>query len=120
MHVGQTDEKHIIHANDVEIISRRLSQSGEPELSIKLYDKAKYKWSMMTEKAATSSREPIHVIINNRVVTSPIVFDAIYSGSTAINGNFEEMEAIQIMKKINLGNLDYDFEIKSQRIIVNE
>jgi len=120
LHVGQTDEKHIIQGNDVEIVSAQLSQSGEPELSIQLNNKAKDRWSMMTEQAATSGREPIHVIINNRVVTSPVVFDAIYSGSTAINGNFEEMEAIQIMKKINLGNLDYDLEIESQRILNNE
>lgn len=120
LYVGQSDEKHIVTSNEVDQVSARISQNGEPELFIQLNNKAKDKFSMMTEKAATSGKQPVHFIINDKVVISPMVFDGIYSGSTVINGNFSEMEVIGIMKKINLGNLDIEFEIESQIILNND
>nr|WP_294859216.1 hypothetical protein [uncultured Fluviicola sp.] len=71
-----------------------------PVIRISMNDQGAHDWEIMTRK---NIGRPIAITIDNRVLSCPVVNDAIAGGKTEISGNFSVAEAEELAARINAG-----------------
>lgn len=61
--------------------------------------------------------KPVGIFLDNGLISSPVVQEAITDGRAQISGNFSVSEAKQLVKDLNLGALPVPIELISQKTV---
>lgn len=89
------DGRHIQHAE-----TAIADYNQMPVVRISMNDQGAHDWEVMTRKNIGLA---IAITIDNRVLSCPVVNDAISGGETEISGNFSKAEAEELAARINFG-----------------
>ena len=88
--------------------------NGKPAVSIEFTDEGAEKFAQLTEK---NIGRPLPIILDNQVISAPVVQDKITGGSAQITGEFTTEEAKQLTIQLNAGALPVPIELVEQRTV---
>lgn len=89
------------------------SNPGKYRISLTFNERGKKAWAIMTKNAAELGNGAIAIIINNEVVSCPIVRSAITGGRSAIDADYIKKETENIAFQLAQTPLDYDLKLIS-------
>lgn len=90
------------------------SQNGKPAISLQFTDSGGQKFSDITSRNVGN---PIPIVLDNQIISSPVVQEKITGGSAQISGNFTVDEAKQLAIQLNAGALPVPVNLVSQSSI---
>ncbi len=110
--------------DDAPLTEENISQSnisnneytGEPMVNIAFDHRGAKIWADMTTKAAQDNNRCIAMVYNDRVWSCPRVNKPIYSGRSALVGDFKEEQALEISNSLNVKRYKYKFKVLSQNV----
>lgn len=88
--------------------------TGKPLVSLQFSDEGAKKFEALTEK---NINKPLPVLLDNQLVTAPIVQGKISGGSAQISGNFSTQEAENLAIALNAGALPVPIKLVEQRTV---
>ncbi|MFA6081951.1 MAG: protein translocase subunit SecD [Patescibacteria group bacterium] len=92
--------------------------SGEPQVRLQLKDAGKQKFADATTKAAAANpKEAIAIVLDDQVISTPTVNDAITDGVAIISGSFTVQTAKELTNQLNQGALPVPIKIINQQTI---
>jgi SecD/SecF fusion protein len=91
---AKIDGRHIVSANAAK------SYDGRPVIRIAMDTKGSHEWKIMT---TNNIGKAIAIVIDDHVITCPVVTNAITGGETEISGNFTVKEAEELAARIYAG-----------------
>ena len=93
--------KALVDGRHIETAETDISQYNQsPVIKITMNKQGAHDWEVMTRENVGRS---IAIVFDGRVISCPIVNDAISGGVTEISGNFTEAEAEELAARINAG-----------------
>lgn len=95
------DYKPVIVPQDFKSLRIDYNIMDEPVISVELHPSAHKTWYDATLKAYKSG-EPLFIIINNKVVSAPMLNSPISGGKLQISGNYTEDEIKDIINTIKM------------------
>lgn len=95
------DYKPVIVPQDFKTLRIDYNMMDEAVISVELHPSAHQTWYDATLKAY-KSREPLFIVINNNVVSAPMLNSPISSGNLQISGNYTEDEIKDIINTIKM------------------
>ncbi len=93
------DYKPVIVPKDFKFLKLDKDVMDRPVISIELYEYAHKIWYDATAKAY-ESREPLFVVINNKVIMAPMINSPISGGRLQISGNLNRQETQKLIDDI--------------------
>lgn len=91
---AKIDGRHIQSANAAK------PHTGQPVIRIAMNQQGSHTWKIMT---TDNIGKAIAIVIDDHVLTCPVVYGAIASGETEISGNFTVKEAEELAARIQAG-----------------
>jgi preprotein translocase subunit SecD len=88
--------------------------SGKPAVSIEFTSEGAVKFAKLTEK---NIGKALPILLDNQVVSAPVVQDAITQGQAQITGDFELDTAKNLAIQLNAGALPVKVELVEQRTV---
>lgn len=90
------------------------STSGKPVVQITFTPKGGEKFGKITER---NVGRPLAIVLDDQVVSAPVVNGPIYGGNAEISGNFTTEEAKTLQVQLNAGALPISLSVLEQRSI---
>lgn len=117
--VGGEDQKGIIptELTGADLKSAEVSfdkTTGKPVVAIEFNSQGGEKFSSLTEK---NIGKPLAILLDNEVISAPIVQEKISGGSAQITGNFTLGEAKNLAIQLNAGALPVPVTLVEQRTV---
>ncbi len=98
--------------------SGKSSLLGEPQVQLILKNEAKQKFGeITTQYAAANPQKAIAIMLDNEIISNPVVRGAITDGEPVISGNFTVESAKELERQLNQGALPVPIKIISQQTI---
>lgn len=88
--------------------------TSEPQVSLQFNPEGADLFSQITQR---SIGQPVGIFLDGSLISSPVVREAITTGSAVISGNFTVAEAKQLRERLNAGALPVPITIISQQTI---
>lgn len=88
--------------------------SGDPIVSLEFTDEGAEKFAVLTEK---NLNKPLPIMLDQQVISAPVVQQVITGGSAQISGNFSLEEAKNLEIQLNAGALPLSIELVEQRTV---
>jgi SecD/SecF fusion protein len=101
-------ERAVIENNDINEARQDFGYDGRTQITIKLKPVAAKNWATMTRK---NINRPIAIIIDNLVLSAPIVQGEISGGEIALTGNFTVQETSAMALLLNSDHFETNNEI---------
>ncbi|MCS6956802.1 MAG: protein translocase subunit SecD [Patescibacteria group bacterium] len=89
-------------------------EDGKPQVSLVFNDSGSKKFQEITKR---NIKKPLAIIIDNQLITAPIVQQEIIGGNAVITGNFSIDEAKKLAISINSGALPVNIKLIEQKNI---
>ncbi len=90
------------------------SQTGKPAISIQFTKEGGDKFAKITER---NIQKPLPIILDNEVLSAPIVQEKITGGSAQITGTFTVEEAKKLAIELNAGALPVPIQLVEERTV---
>jgi len=88
--------------------------TGKPVVTLEFTDEGAEKFANLTEK---NIGKPLPIILDNQMVSAPVVQDKITGGNAQINGDFTLDQAKALSIQLNAGALPVPVELVSERSV---
>lgn len=88
--------------------------SGDPEVSIEFNSEGQKLFAELTQK---NLQKPLAIVLDNQIISAPVVQSVISDGKAVITGKFSLTEAKNLAKLLNAGALPVPIKIIEQRNI---
>ena len=108
--VSKRSGEAFIDGSSVSDARVEMDQMGTPEVSITMNREGAEKWRKMT-KIAAQNQDNIAILIDDRVVTAPVVSQEIQGGTSVISGGFSYDEAHELASIFRAGQLEIPLHI---------
>jgi preprotein translocase subunit SecD len=110
LYVLKTDHSGnpVLTGAGIKKISTAHEQGGMPKIDFNFNPEATKIWAEATEK---NLGKPIAIVLDNRVLCTPVVRQAIKSGFCEITGDYSEKEIVSLVALISHGPLPVSFTI---------
>ncbi|MEM7617202.1 MAG: protein translocase subunit SecD [Pseudomonadota bacterium] len=89
-------------------------QDGQPVISIKFDNVGAKKFGLVTKQ---NIGKPFAIILDDKVLSAPVIREAIVSGSGIISGNFTSQSATDLALLLRAGALPTDLKIVEERTV---
>lgn len=89
-------------------------QDGKPQVALSFSDKGKTLFAEITKR---NIKKPLAIVIDNQIITAPIVQQEIIDGNAVITGNFSVDEAKKLAISINSGALPVNIKLIEKKDI---
>lgn len=86
----------------------------EPVVTVKFNDEGAKIFKELTEKYLG---QPIAIVLDGKIISTPVVRDVIQNGNAQISGNFSLKDAQILARRLNEGTLPVSMEVVSQQTI---
>ncbi len=96
----------------VQFNSGNANSTGQPVVSIEFNSEGTKKFAQITQK---NIGQPVAIVLDNNLVTAPVVQTAITDGKAVISGNFTVATAKTLAIELNAGTLPVPIKIIAQR-----
>lgn len=93
------------------------TRDGQIAVMVDFTPEAAAIWSEMTAEAAADNQRQVAIVVNQEVVSSPSVREAITTGKTMITGNFSVEIADALAKQLKWGPLPVALDLVSQQVV---
>lgn len=91
--------------------------TGRVTVSLRMDNKGAQAWGEMTSIAFKNGKREVAVVLDDEVVSSPSVQNAILTGSTEISGNFSVADATELANILEVGKLPATVSIIEEQLI---
>lgn len=118
--IGESEKGQVYKPTDLtgaELKSARVSfdqKTGKPDVSIEFTEEGAKKFADLTEK---NVGKPLPIVLDNQIVSAPIVQQKIVGGQAVISGNFSTEEANALAIQLNAGALPVSIKLVEQRTV---
>lgn len=111
----QTLEPSNLTGSDLKTASVTYDQiSGKPVVTLEFTDEGAKKFEDLTSK---SIGKPLPIVLDNEVISAPVVNEKIIGGRAQISGNFTQDEARVLSIQLNAGALPLPVTIVDQKVV---
>ncbi len=88
--------------------------TGVPEVLLSFNEEGKTLFADITKR---NLQKPVAILLDNAIISDPVVQTAIDTGEATINGNFTVREAKQLVQRLNAGALPVPITLVNQQTV---
>lgn len=88
--------------------------TGKPEVQLKFNSNGAKKFGEITQR---NVGKPVSIVLDNQVISSPVVQEPILTGDAVINGTFTQEQAKELSTELNAGALPISLSVLEQHVI---
>ncbi len=108
------DKEVIIRGDDLQKAHVEADRFNRQNVGFKLNSKAANGFGNHT---ATHIGKMMTIVLDDEVISSPVIRSAIYGGSGQITGDFTQEEAQRLVRQLNAGALPVPLSIEEERVV---
>ncbi len=108
------EKRPIITGDMLDNAQPSFNQSGQPVVSFRLNAVGSRKFCSVTRK---NVNKPFAIVLDNEIISAPVINEAICGGSGQISGGFDVKEASDLSLLLRAGALPADMEVVEERTV---
>ncbi len=108
------EKRAIITGDMLDNAQPSFNQSGQPVVSFRLNAVGSRKFCTVTRK---NVNKPFAIVLDNEIISAPVINEAICGGSGQISGGFDVKEASDLALLLRAGALPADMEVVEERTV---
>ncbi len=108
------EKRAIITGDMLDNAQPSFNQSGQPVVSFRLNAVGARKFCSVTRK---NVNKPFAIVLDNEIISAPVINEAICGGSGQISGGFDVKEAADLSLLLRAGALPADMEVVEERTV---
>ncbi len=108
------EKRAIITGDMLDNAQPSFNQSGQPVVSFKLDAVGARKFCAVTRK---NVNKPFAIVLDNEIISAPVINEAICGGQGQISGGFDVKEAADLALLLRAGALPADMEVVEERTV---